>query len=310
MRFYSIKSFALLVFGIILILGGCSKPEKKVDVQAYQKELQEWQTQRTARLTKEDGWLTLCGLYWLKEGENKFGDDTTNAIVFPAGKSQKIAGSIFLEKGVLRVETKKDAGVTYNDSAVTSLIIKSDEEGNSDPTILKLNTLMFYVIKRGEQLGVRVKDKENSARVHFKGLEFFPIDIKWRVEAKFEPYTPPKMIEIGTQIGTTAQDSCPGALVFTLDGKPQRLDVVIESAGDKEFFIMFTDETCGKETYGNGRQLYSAFPDSAGNVILDFNKAFNWPCVFTTFATCPIPPRQNRLSVRVEAGEKMYAGHE
>jgi uncharacterized protein (DUF1684 family) len=141
-------------------------------------------------------------------------------------------------------------------------------------------------------------------------MEYFPVNPKWRIEAKFEKYVPAKLIPISTQIGTVVNDSCPGALVFEVDGVKCRLDAVIEEPGAKELFIMFTDETSGKETYGNGRQLSADMPDANGNVILDFNKAYNWPCVFTPFATCPIPPRQNRLAVRVEAGEMMYAGHE
>ncbi|TAK65610.1 MAG: DUF1684 domain-containing protein [Bacteroidetes bacterium] len=303
------KIVFVLAFAASILLAGCTKPEKKLDIQAYQKEIQQWQQERSTRLQREDGWLTLIGLFWLKEGENKFGSDTTNEIVFPPGKSLGVAGSIFFEKGALRITAEREAGIFCNDSVVTAMPILSDGEGKTDPTILKLNTLLFYVIKRGEQYGVRLKDKESPARMNFKGLEYFPVAEKWRVEATFEPYTPAKKLAILNQVGTTSNDSCPGALAFEVDGKQYRLDVIIETPGDKEFFIMFTDETSGKETYGNGRQLYSGFPDANGKVILDFNKAYNWPCVFTPFATCPIPPRQNHLAVRVEAGEKMYEEH-
>ncbi len=287
----------------------CSKKENKIDPVQYQNEIQKWQKERVERLKQEDGWLTLCGLFWLQEGENTMGDDSANVVVFPRGKSPKVAGSIFLEKGSLRLKAKPDAGIKYHDSIVTSMTIQSDGEGMSEPTILTLQSLTFYVIKRGDQLGVRVKDKENPSRLNFKGLEYFPIDLKWRVEAKYEPYTPPKLIPISTKIGTVVQDSCPGALVFEVNGTACRLDAVVESGDAKELFIMFTDETSGKETYGNGRQLYTELPDSNGIVILDFNKALNWPCIFTEYATCPIPPRQNHLPVRIEAGEKMYGEH-
>jgi uncharacterized protein (DUF1684 family) len=191
---------------------------------------------------------------------------------------------------------------------VTSLVLHSDREGLGEPTILRLGTLSFYVIERGKQLAVRVKDRDNPARLNFKGLEYFPVDQKWRVEAKFEPYDPPRLIPIPTVINTVEYDSCPGALAFSLEGKTHRLDAVIERGSEDKLFIMFSDETNGKETYSLGRQLYTALPDSNNNVILDFNKAYNWPCVFTEYATCPIPPKQNRLAVRIEAGEKMYAG--
>ena len=298
-----------VVILLALLPEGCTKPGSTIDPEAYRKEIQEWQSKRLTRLTREDGWLTLCGLFWLKEGENTFGSDSSNAIIFPPGKTPATAGSIRLEHGALSMQSRVDAGIKCRDSVVTSMALISDGEGVSDPTILNIGSIMFYVIKRGEQLGVRVKDKENPARVNFKGLEFFPIDPKWRIEAKFERYSPPKIIPIATMIGTTENDSCPGAIVFNLEGKECRLEPVIETGSEHQFFIMLSDETSGRETYGNGRQIYSDLPDSTGKVILDFNKAYNWPCVFTVFATCPIPPRQNHLPFRLEAGEKMYTGH-
>jgi len=292
-----------------LLQEGCTRSGTTFDEEAYRKEIQDWQSKRLTRLTSDNGWLTLCGLYWLNEGENTFGSDSSNPIIFPAGKTPGTAGSIRLEHGALRMEARPGVEIKCRDSVVTSMALLSDGEGASDPTILNIGTISFYVIKRGDQLGVRVKDKENPARVHFRGLEYFPIDPKWRIEARFERYQPPKIIPIATMIGTTVNDTCPGALVFDLDGRQCRLDAVIETGSENQLFIMLSDETSGKETYGNGRQLYCDLPDSSGKVILDFNKAYNWPCVFTVFATCPIPPRQNHLSFRLEAGEKMYAGH-
>ncbi|MBI1803068.1 MAG: DUF1684 domain-containing protein [Ignavibacteriae bacterium] len=298
--------------GILIILtciiGGCAKKSGVTDLNAYKKEIDEWQKKRLARLTRDDGWLTLAGLSWLKEGENSVGSDSSTTVLLPAGKTPGSLGSIWLENGALRFVAKAGVEVKYKDSLITSMPLKSDAD--DEPTVLSHGTVSFYVIKRGDQLGVRVKDKENPARLNFKGLEYFPIDPKWRFEAKLEPYRPPKILEIPSMIGTVEKDSCPGALVFKLDGKEYRLDVVIEKGSEDQFFIMMSDETSGKETYTVGRQLYATLPDSDGNVVLDFNKAYNWPCVFTVFATCPIPPKQNHLPIRVEAGEKMYAGHE
>jgi uncharacterized protein (DUF1684 family) len=155
-----------------------------------------------------------------------------------------------------------------------------------------------------------VKDRQNPSLLKFKGMEYFPIDAKWRLDARFEPYVPPKIIPIATVINTVENDSCPGAIVFEIDGKQMRLDAVMERGSTDQLFIMMSDETSGKETYGMGRQLYTDIPDKENRVVIDFNKAYNWPCVFTDFATCPIPPAQNHLPVRVEAGEKMYRGHE
>ena len=299
-----------LVLGAIVVgicIAGCRKSSSTIDVESYKKEIDAWKQKRLTRLTSDNGWLTLCGLFWLKEGENTLGSDSSCVIVFPAGKAPKNAGSIWVEKGTARLRATPGAGIKSKDSVVTSMTLQSDEFTN--PTSLTLGPLSFYVIKRGDQLAVRVKDKENGSRLDFKGLEYFPTDPKWRVEAKFEAFRPPKMLEILSQAGTVEKDSCPGALVFDIDGKSNRIDVVIEKGSEDQFFIMFGDETNGKETYNNGRQLYTSLPDANNVVLLDFNKAYNWPCVFTDYATCPIPPRQNRLPLRVEAGEKLYKGH-
>jgi uncharacterized protein (DUF1684 family) len=300
--------FWLFIAIITLLFTGCGKAGSSVDIQAHKKEIEDWQQKRFTRLKGDQGWLTLCGLFWLKEGENTFGTDSSNSIIFPPGKTPKVAGSLWLDHGVVRLIAQPGAEIKLNDSLVTSMIVISDEDGYSDPTLLSIGTLTIQVIKRSGQYGVRVKDRQNPPLLNFKGMEYFPIDPKWRFEAKFEPYNPPKIIPIATVINTVENDSCPGAIVFDVDGKTYRLDAVMERGTDDQLFIMFSDETSGKETYGLGRQLYTDLPKD-NKVVIDFNKAYNWPCVFTTFATCPIPPRQNRLAIRVEAGEKMYAGH-
>ncbi|MGA9365630.1 MAG: DUF1684 domain-containing protein [Bacteroidota bacterium] len=311
LRFRTALRFGIVVsYGLLLIMVGCAKRAGNFDLNAYRTEIEKWKEPRLTGLTRDDGWLTLCGFFWLKEGENRFGTDSSNQIIFPIGKAPKVAGSLWLENGVVQVKVQKGAKVTSNGQPVTSMVLLSDEDGLKDPTVLNIGTLSFYLIKRGGQLAVRVKDKENPPRVNFRGLEYFPVDPKWRVEATYEPYNPPKMLQIATMINTVESDSCPGALAFELDGKTYRLDVIIERGTESNLFIMFEDSTNGKETYSLGRQLYTEMPDANGEVILDFNKAYNWPCVFTEFATCPIPPKQNHLPFRVEAGEKMYGGRQ
>jgi len=302
----SIQGILLLSF--FALVAGCAKKTNIIDVDAHKKEIEEWQKTRLARLTREDGWLTLCGLFWLKEGENPVGSDSSNTVILPPGKTPSSLGSIRFQQGTFRFVAKPGAEVKVKDSTIIEIVMKTDADDES--TILTHGTVSFYIIKRGDQFGVRVKDKENPARVNFKGLEFFPIDPKWRFEARFDPYTPPKILEILNQVGIVDKDSCPGAVVFTMDGKEYRIDAVIEQGSENKLFLMFGDATSGQETYANGRQLYTNLPDKENNVVLDFNMAYNWPCVFTVFATCPIPPKQNRLPIRVEAGEKMYTGHE
>jgi uncharacterized protein (DUF1684 family) len=272
---------------------------------AYTDEVERWKAERLASLKGEDGWLSLVGLHWLKEGENKIGSDPASDVPLPAGKSPRVAGSLFLNDGKVRIEARPDSGITSEGKPVTSLELNSDADGK--PTVLKLGTLTLHVIKRGERLGVRVKDSASLERTNFRGLEYFPLDERWRVEARFEPYNPPKTIPITNVLGMEEDDPSPGALVFDIDGKTYRLDALTEQ-GEEQFFIIVADQTSGKETYGAGRYLYAGPPDSQGRLLIDFNKAYSPPCAFTKYATCPLPPEQNRLPLRIEAGEK-FAGH-
>ena len=304
---HCIAAFSCLF--VLTFASGCKQRPGSADIEGHRKEIEEWREQRLTRLQRDDGWLTLAGLFWLKEGENRFGTDSTNVIVLPRGTGPSVAGSIWLDKGLTRLVSQVESKVSYRDSTVTALSMINDAD-KAGSTIVSLGTVSFYVIKRGNQIGVRVKDKENPARLHFAGLEYFPIDLKWRVEATFVPYVPPKQIEIVDMVGITETSACPGSLKFELDGKQYTIDPVIERGSEDKLFLMLADETNRKETYAVGRQLYTPLPGADNKVIIDFNKAYNWPCVFTPYATCPIAPRQNHLALRIEAGEKMYKGHE
>ncbi|HEY3037196.1 MAG TPA: DUF1684 domain-containing protein [Pyrinomonadaceae bacterium] len=282
------------------------KPATPFDESAHNSEIQKWQSERLARLTKEDGWLTLVGLFWLNEGENKFGTDPRNPVVLPRYKAPRQAGSLWVENGHVRLETRRGVEITAGGNPATSLDL-ADDNSDSGPTILKLGSLLINVVKRGERIGVRVKDTESQTRREFKGLEYFPIDPKWRFEARFEPYQPARTIPITNVLGMTDNETSPGALAFDVDGRIYRIDPILEK-GETDYFVMIADETTGRETYGAGRYLYVSPPDATGKVVLDFNKAYSPPCAFTNFATCPLPPRQNRLPFRIEAGEKKYSG--
>lgn len=268
-------------------------------------EVEEWQKKRLTNLQKEDSWLTLVGFAWLKEGQNKFGSDETSDVPFPAS-APKYCGSIWLEKGKARIEVAKDVPITNNDKPVTTMPLLADVDPEG-PTILNLGSLNFYVIQRVGKYAIRIKDSQAPALKNFKGLDYFPIDPKLHIEAKWEPYNPPKKIRIVNILGQLEDYPCPGAIVFQIDGKTYRLEPVLEG-DDPQLFIMFADKTNGKETYGAGRFLY-ADPAVDGKVILDFNKAYNPPCAFSPYATCPLPPPQNKLPIRIEAGEKSYKQH-
>lgn len=259
-----------------------------VDPAAYENDIKAWQTNRIERLKKEDSWLTLVGLDWLKEGDNS-----------------APAGTVSLAGGKVTYNPTEDATIDGKPvSGSVSLLADADENG---PTIVRTGTKQFNVIKRGERFGLRIKDSQAPTRLEFAGLDYFPIDPKWRVEARLEMYHPPKQVPITDVTGMTTNNISPGALVFEVDGKEYRVDPIIEEGSD-ELFIIFKDETSRDATYPAGRYLYAKKPGTDGKVIVDFNKAYNPPCVFTPYATCPLPPPQNRLAVRVEAGEKKYMG--
>ncbi|HYY57898.1 MAG TPA: DUF1684 domain-containing protein [Pyrinomonadaceae bacterium] len=300
------KSYSFIAsLAIVILICACHRQSVAVDENAYRQQLERWHTERAAELKGEDGWLTLVGLYWLKEGENRLGSDPSNSIVLPQGKAPGFAGTLWLDKGVVKLEPSPQAVIKHDERVVESpLVLEADASGK--PTVLTLGTLSFYVIKRGDQLGLRVKDRENPARASFAGLDYFPVDLKWLITARFEPYNPPKMIPIVNVLGMVEEQASPGRVVFDVAGKTYGIDAIAEK-GSKELFLIFKDETSGKETYGAGRYLYADAATPQGTVTLDFNKAHNPPCAYTVYATCPLPPSQNRLALRVEAGEKQYA---
>jgi uncharacterized protein (DUF1684 family) len=275
-------------------------------VAAHKQEIGKWQKTRLANLTKEDGWLSLIGLFWLNEGENKFGSSAANPVVLPKEKVPAVAGSFWLDKGHVRIVSRPGVEITSDGKPVTELDLRDDNDDNG-PSILKLGSLLINVVKRGEKIGIRVKDTESRTRREFKGLEYYPIDPKWRIEARFEPYQPAKTIPITNVLSMTDDETSPGALAFDVDGKTYRIDPILEK-GETDLFIMIADGTTGTETYGAGRYIYVSPPDSSGKVVIDFNKAYSPPCAFTNYATCPLPPRQNHLPFRIEAGEKKYTG--
>jgi uncharacterized protein (DUF1684 family) len=302
----------LVILATIVFAAACRQKPTTTETRTVLKEsvhkgeIQKWQSDRLASLMKDDGWLTLIGLFWLNEGENKFGSDTSNPVVLPRWKAPRLAGSLWLENGRVRLATRPGVEITVNGDPVTALDL-DDDNNEGGPTILRVGSLILNVVKRGDRIGVRVKDTESLTRSEFKGLEYYPIDPKWRLEGRFEPYQPAKMIPITNVLGMTDDETSPGALAFDVGGRIYRIDPILEK-GETDLFVMIADGTTGKETYGAGRYLYVSPPDAAGKVVIDFNKAYSPPCAFTNFATCPLPPRQNHLPFRIEAGEKKYAG--
>lgn len=294
----------LTLCGLVVLLSSCARPKQEIDANAYAKEIRQYRAQRVADLKSDTGWLTLIGLFWLKEGRNKFGSDLANEIILPKDKVNAYTGAFVLKDGVVTFETPLELGFTVEGKPVTHLELKSDADRK--PTVLRLGSLSFQIIRRGDKFGVRVRDKDNPDRAKFTGIESYPTDLKWRIEARFEPYNPPKPMAIMSVLGMESDEISPGAVKFEVDGKAYRLDAILEK-DEPRLFMIFADHTSGRETYGAGRYLFVDPPDATGRVVIDFNKAYSPPCAFTNFATCPLPPEQNRLPVSIEAGEKYNA---
>jgi uncharacterized protein (DUF1684 family) len=272
----------------------------------YTQEIQNWRQQRVERLTKPSGWLSLVGLDWLKEGRNSLGSAKDNDIVIDSAPPH--LGTIVLTGGKATIALDVKSGATIDGAAKLEGELLDDT--HDKPTAVAFGTTNFFLIKREDKYGLRIKDSEAPTRKHFLGIDYFEIDPGWKVEAKWEAYDPPHEVDEGNIIGQTDKVIVPGAAVFERDGQTFRVEPVIETPGDKELFLVFADKTSGKETYGAARFVYTD-PPKDGKVIIDFNKAYNPPCAFTPFATCPLPTAQNRLKTRVTAGEKKYrGGHE
>lgn len=270
---------------------------------SYIKEINNWRNRRIASLKDKNGWLSLAGLFWLEEGENSFGSDQTNDIIFPTGKAPDFIGSFVLEGEQVRVKIRPDVKVLLEGEPVHDKILQSNEKGT--PTILSLESLSWYIIKRGEKLAVRLKDSENPRIKQFKGINSYPIDSAWRIPAHFEPFEKPTRIRMATVLGTVEELTSPGVLVFEIQDKTYQLDAIAEP-DDDQFWVVFADQTNGESTYGGGRYLYVDKPGADDATIIDFNKAYNPPCVFSEFATCALPHQRNRLPVKITAGEKNY----
>ncbi|MBL7960166.1 DUF1684 domain-containing protein [bacterium] len=296
------KQLSVLIFLSIIVFSCKPAKDKKPADPSYIAAIDEWHNKRVERLKSPTGWLSLVGLHWLKEGENKFGGDSSNQLIFPK-KAPAFCGSFFLQNGKVSLDVAKGIQIVNNGIPVTQMQLRSDADSNT--TVLQMNSFRFFVIKRGHEFAIRLRDTENPLISSFKGIERYPVDPSWLIEAKFEAYSPPKIIGVPTIMGTIDSSKCPGVLVFEIDDETYRLEPVLDEGSD-ELFIIFGDKTNGFDTYGGGRFLYAKKPGADDKIIIDFNKAYNPPCVFTEFATCPLPPSQNKLPIKITAGEKMW----
>ncbi|MCW8807215.1 MAG: DUF1684 domain-containing protein [Rhodanobacter sp.] len=274
---------------------------------AYQQQIQRWRADRVGRLTAPDGWLSLIGLEWLKPGANRIGSAVDNDIVLKAGPAHLGTVTLGVDGG-LHLRLLAGSGATVDGKAVSDASLIDDLHAGADtpPTLVRFGTVNFYVIDRDGRKALRVKDSDAATRRDFHGIDYFPIDASWHIVADWVPFDPPHTLEIGTAIGTIDKVAVPGKAVFHRDGHSYELLPYQEEPGGDLFFVI-ADRTSGKQTYGAARFLHAALPRD-GKVVLDFNEAYNPPCAFTPFATCPLAPPENRLDMSVTAGEKKYLG--
>jgi uncharacterized protein (DUF1684 family) len=260
--------------------------------------------ERLAALTAPDGWLSLIGLEWLQPGANRIGSAADNDIVLKAGPAH--LGTITLDdNGSATIELAKNSGALVDGREVERATLVDDSPGHK-PTEVRFGSAQFFVIARDGRKALRVKDENAETRTHFLGLDYFAIDPSWRVVADWVPFDPPHELEIGSVLGTIDKEKVPGKAVFTRDGQTFELYPIQEEPNS--LFFVFADRTSGKETYGAARFLDTPLAKD-GKLVLDFNEARNPPCAFTPYATCPLAPPENRLDVRITAGEKNYRGH-
>jgi uncharacterized protein (DUF1684 family) len=287
-------------------VGSCKQVENNsgLDRVAYQQEIDQWHDKRINELKSETGWLNLAGLFWLKEGINTFGSDKSNDLVFPEGKIAPRAGFFLVKNGVVQMNAMSDVNFV-NDGRVGKEGIIFHPDSIKNP-ILTQGALQWFVIKRDDQVAIRLRDLQSRGVEMFLGIERYEVDPALRVEATLEVSPTPKKISITNVLGQTTDQASPGTLVFELEGQTYRLDALDD--GNNELFIIFGDPTNENETYPSGRYLYAKIPDASNKTVIDFNKSINPPCAFTPFATCPLPPSQNVLPIAIKAGEKNYKG--
>jgi len=270
----------------------------------YTREIEAWHNKRLDDLKNENGFLNLAGLYWLKEGENSFGSDSTNEIVFPKNKISGKAGYYMYSDNKVLLVADKDAAIQINGRNINKEIIY-DDDSVKNPTISH-GSLRWNIIKRGDKIGIRLHDLENPTLKNFHGVQRYPVKETWKVKARFLQAPTLKTINITDVLGQTQPQKSPGKLSFDIDGKSYSLDVLEGSHDD--YFVIFGDATNGLQTYPSGRFVYVPKAGADGTTFIDFNKAYSPPCAFTPYATCPLPPRQNILAVDITAGEKYEDG--
>lgn len=304
------RMFAMMMIGTLAACGSQEEDAAKADrAQAaqvsFQRELDVVRQQRVSDLTKPDGWASLVGLHWIEPGAHYIGSSAGNGIKLAVGPSH--FGMIDLSNGRLRFVPEKNVAMTVDGQPLTGETILRADDAPTGPNVVAFDEGkgQATVIKRGDRYLLRVKHADAPTRTGFGGIEYWPTSRDWRVEGRFVPHPAGKTLEIANIIGTTDAVANPGAIEFERDGRTYRIEALDE--GEETLFLVFADRTSGHGSYPAGRFLDVAKPGVGGTVVMDFNQSRNPPCAFTPFATCPLPPPENRVDLAIQAGEKTYA---
>jgi hypothetical protein len=306
-------AFLLLALGLTAPMAAPAQTapstSSRADAEAgWRKQLDAWRAQREHELSAPDGWLTLVALDWLKGGVNTLGSAPESSVRVASAPDHvgllTVAGKtvqLLAPQSGFPADLKLDGGPPREGP------LSADDHR---PSTLTWHSLTMVVLPRGDRYALRIKDSKAPTRTAFKGLHWYAPDLRYTVEAKWIPANPPHMLKVPTKIGTTLDLPSPGTAEFTLEGKTMRLEPVLESPGDTALFFILRDATSQTTTYQAGRFLRTNFPDHGlnqpGTLVIDFNQLYNPPCAYTPYATCPLPPEQNRLPVAIEAGEQRY----
>ncbi|MEY3563575.1 MAG: hypothetical protein RLZZ294_1581 [Bacteroidota bacterium] len=289
------KYFLNVIIGLMLAQSMLAQSNEK----AFRNEIKQWDEKRIESLRSANGWVNLAGLFWLTPGENKFGAASDNQIVFNDPRFPAHLGSFILNEKEVMWKTAPGNEV-YNKQQLVDQLIHFDINQNQGIQ-LAYQTFRWTIIKRENMVGVRFRDLDHPNLKIFHHIERYKPSLKWKINATLEQSLYAS-VSITNVLGQTYQMPSPGKIVFEIEGKKYKLDAVDE--GGDDLFILFADDTNAEDTYESGRFLYIPKPDANGNTVVDFNKSINPPCAFSTFATCPLPPKQNVLPIAVMAGEK------
>ncbi|MBV6415039.1 MAG: DUF1684 domain-containing protein [Xanthomonadales bacterium] len=270
----------------------------------HQQEIAAWRASRVERLTAPEGWLSLVGLHWVETGKTTtLGNG--DGVDVDLGRGPVHLGELEWQDDKVYFVAAPKSGAMVGEAVVERVeLLPADAR---EPVRVHFgDTASLELIERGGRHALRVRDSAAPARAGFSGISYFDIDPTWRIEARFERYPEPRTIEVATVVGTLEAYPNPGRIVFERDGKAHSIEALVEE-GSEAYFLIIADRSSGKETYGMARYLYAG-PEQGDRIVIDFNRAYNPPCVFTDYATCPMPPEGNRLDLYVAAGEKIYRG--